>query len=123
MTMWYKWSLENPAAATEMKAHIRVPADSPWFDGHFPGAPVLPGVAQLGMVHDVLCRALNRELSVRRVSRVRFKRMIGPDQAVLVTIRTLDAKGGHSFRISGDEGLVCSGQIELAMEHRMDDPR
>lgn len=114
--MWYEWSLDGPASNNELKAHIRVPAESPWFDGHFPHQPVLPGIAQLGMVHELLCRALKRQLPVRQVSRVRFKQMVGPDQAMVLTIRAIDADGGHSFRISGDEGLICSGLMRLATE-------
>jgi 3-hydroxymyristoyl/3-hydroxydecanoyl-(acyl carrier protein) dehydratase len=123
MTMWYKWSLENPPTTDELKARIRVPAASPWFDGHFPHHPVLPGIAQLGMVHDLLCRAFKRQLPVRKVSRVRFKQMIGPDQDVVLTVRAIDADGGHSFRISGDEGLICSGLMRLGVEQETDGSR
>ena len=63
MTLWYEWSFDNQEADGEVKAHIRVPADSPWFDGHFPDAPVLPGVAQLGMVHDLLCRIIQSRVA------------------------------------------------------------
>lgn len=111
--MWYKLSVDNQGADGECKAQIRVPADSPWFDGHFPAAPVLPGVAQLGMVHDLLCRTFNQCLPVVQVSRVRFKQMIHPDQALMLTVKTGDINGSHSFQITGDEGLICSGLIRL----------
>ncbi|MFO7713689.1 hypothetical protein [Desulfosarcina sp.] len=113
MTMWYERSLDKQMTDGEMVAHVRVPAGSPWFDGHFPEAPVLPGVAQLGMVHDLLCRALDQTSPVAQVSRVRFKRMIRPDQALILTIKTGAVNSSHSFRISGDEGLICSGLIRL----------
>lgn len=116
MTLWYEWSFDNQQKNGEIKAHISVPGDSPWFDGHFPEAPVLPGVAQLGMVHDLLCLAMNQRLPVEQVSRVRFKQMIRPDRALILTVKTGDASGIHSFRITGDEGLVCSGQIRLSNE-------
>jgi 3-hydroxyacyl-[acyl-carrier-protein] dehydratase len=112
--MWYEWSFDKLVTDGEIIAHIRVPANSPWFDGHFPEAPVLPGVAQLGMVHDLLCRTLDRPLPVTQVSRVRFKQMIHPDQALILTVKTGDKNGSHSFRISGDEGLICSGLIRLS---------
>ncbi len=113
MTMWYEMSFDKPGSDGEIKARVCVPADSPWFDGHFPQAPVLPGVAQLGMVHDFLCRWFNRRLPVTRVGRVRFKQMIRPDQPLILTVTTGDANGNHSFRICGDEGLICSGLIRL----------
>ncbi|MCB2145511.1 MAG: hypothetical protein KQI81_03490 [Deltaproteobacteria bacterium] len=120
MTLWYEWSFDNQEADGEVKAHIRVPADSPWFDGHFPDAPVLPGVAQLGMVHDLLCRIYNQGLPVRQVSRVRFKQMIHPDQALTLTVKAGDADASHSFRIAGDQGLICSGLIRLGTEKQGD---
>ena len=115
--MWYEScfgnKVGNQTIPGEIQAHIRVRADSPWFDGHFPETPVLPGVAQLGMVHDLLCQASKRHLPVRQVSRVRFKQMIRPDQALILTIKTMDTGGRHSFRITGDQGLICSGLMQL----------
>ena len=115
MTMWYECTLDamTPEQGT---AHIRVAADSPWFDGHFPEAPVLPGVAQLGMVHDLLCRMLGRRLPVNQVGRVRFKQIIRPGDRLTLTVNAGSDGESRSFRITGDQGLVCSGQI------RLDDP-
>lgn len=113
MTMWYECLFDKQVTNGEIMARVRVPANSPWFDGHFPEAPVLPGVAQLGMVHDLLCRTVDRPLPVAQVSRVRFKQMICPDQTLILTVKTGDESGSHSFRISGDEGLICSGLIRL----------
>jgi 3-hydroxyacyl-[acyl-carrier-protein] dehydratase len=113
MTMWYERSFDKQVTDGEIISHIRVPADSPWFDGHFPEGPVLPGVAQLGMIHDLLCRTLDKALPVAKVSRVRFKQMIQPDQALILTVKTGNENSSHSFRISGDEGLICSGQMRL----------
>ena len=115
MTVWYECSFDKQVTDGEIKAHIRVPAASPWFDGHFPEAPVLPGVAQLSMVHDLLCRTLGRQWPVKQVSRVRFKQMIHPDQDLVLMVKTGDMNNSHSFRISGDEGLICSGLIRLSV--------
>lgn len=114
MTLWYIRSSDNQASEGEISTHIRVPADSPWFEGHFPGAPVLPGVAQLGMVHDLLCRRFGRQLPVAQVSRVRFKQMIRPGQGLTLTVKTGDAGDSHNFRLVGDDGLICSGLMRLA---------
>lgn len=118
MRMWYECTFDNQNAKDEIKAHIRVPPDSPWFDGHFPGAPLLPGVAQLGMVHDLLTRFLNDKRPVTQVSRVRFKQMIRPDQPLVLTVKTGSEGASHSFRITGDEGVICSGQITLGSPKR-----
>jgi 3-hydroxymyristoyl/3-hydroxydecanoyl-(acyl carrier protein) dehydratase len=114
MTVWYEYLFDKQVTDGEIKTHIRVPASSPWFDGHFPEAPVLPGVAQLGMVHDLLCRTMDQPLPVTQVSRVRFKQMIRPNQAMILTVKIGDDNSSHSFRISGDQGLICSGLIRLS---------
>lgn len=118
MTLWYKMQFDNRIDSRreegEIRARIRVPADSPWFDGHFPGEPVLPGIAQLGMVHDLLCRAFDQQLLVTRVSRVRFRQMIRPEQQLTLTVKRGEAAGNHPFRITGDEGSICTGQLALA---------
>ena len=111
--IWYECRVDDQTPGGQVHARIRVPADSPWFDGHFPDNPLLPGVAQLGMVHDLLCRTSGRPWAVDQVSRVRFKQMIRPDQVLTLTIRPADSPDSHSFRISGDEGLVCSGLIRV----------
>lgn len=118
MTLWYEMGFDDPVDSRweegEIRARIRVPADSPWFDGHFPGEPVLPGIAQLGMVHDLLCRAFDQQLPVARVSRVRFRQMIRPEQQLTLTVQRDEAAGSHRFRITGDEGSICTGQLLLA---------
>lgn len=118
MTLWYEMRFDNPVDSRreegEIRARIRVPADSPWFDGHFPGEPVLPGIAQLGMVHDLLCRAFGRQLPVARVSRVRFRQMIRPEQQLTLTVQRDEAAGSHRFRITGEKGSICTGQLLLA---------
>jgi len=114
MTVWYEGPFDKQVTDGEIIVHVRVPVNSPWFDGHFPDAPVLPGVAQLGMVHDLLCRMMDQPLPVTQVSRVRFKQMIHPGQDLILTVKTGDKNSSHSFRISGDEGLICSGLIRLS---------
>ena len=123
MHMWYKYTLENKGGKDEIKAYVRVPPDSPWFDGHFPEAPLLPGVAQLGMVHDILIRTLKEQRPVTQVSRVRFKQMIRPDQPLVLTVKIGAEDASHSFRITGDEGLICSGQMKLGAQKGIPHPQ
>jgi len=95
-------------------AEVRVPADSHWFCGHFPGEPILPGIAQLGMVYDLLARAADPKRPIKSVSRVRFKQAIRPDDRlkIFASFRKEEVDS-YSFRIMIEEEVVCSGVMTL----------
>ena len=57
---------------------VAIPDDHPAFDGHFPGRPILPGVAQLDLVLGLLDRALNAPVTLRRVRRMKFSSTVTP---------------------------------------------
>lgn len=95
-------------------AKVRVPGDSPWFWGHFPGEPILPGIAQLGMVLDTISRAGDRELKIQSVSRVRFKQAIRPGDHLKITASLKENEASaYNFRITIAEEVVCSGVMTL----------
>jgi 3-hydroxymyristoyl/3-hydroxydecanoyl-(acyl carrier protein) dehydratase len=112
--MWYILKGMDRSPENEISADIHVPPDSPWFEGHFPGAPILPGVAQIGMAVDAIGKARNRELMISSVRRVRFKRMIRPGDQLKVIAAPLNQEiGAYSFRIMIQEEAVCSGVITV----------
>ena len=112
--MWYKINNMNRSEENEISADIRVPSDSPWFDGHFPGEPILPGVAQIGMVFDAIRKAHNQELKVSSVRRVRFKRIIRPDdQLKIIAVPLKQETDSYSFRILVQDETVCSGVMTV----------
>ena len=112
--MWYKVNNMNRSAENEISADIRVPSDSPWFDGHFPGEPILPGVAQIGMVFDTIKKAHNQELMVSSVRRVRFRRIIRPDdQLKIIAVPLKQETDSYSFRILIQDETVCSGVMTV----------
>jgi 3-hydroxymyristoyl/3-hydroxydecanoyl-(acyl carrier protein) dehydratase len=113
--MWYDLSVRKRPDAEALAADVHVPADSRWFDGHFPGHPVLPGVAQLSMVFELIARAFDEALMVREVSRVRFKQMIEPgDHLAVFAASKPERPGEYAFRITRNDHLVCSGSMTVA---------
>jgi 3-hydroxyacyl-[acyl-carrier-protein] dehydratase len=96
-------------------ARVRVPAGAIWFDGHFPGFAVLPGVAQLAIVAAVLEEALEIRVRVTDVSRVRFKLPVLPDQALEVRITPKESDPRtYQFRLLKGQELVCGGWLKVA---------
>ena len=110
--MWYDVAVQAQKDGQALSAEVCVPSGSPWFDGHFPGAPVLPGIAQLGMVFDLIRHAFEGPIRVTEVSRVRFKQIILPEDRLVVTAEPRPVKTGmYAFRINKGEELVCSGTM------------
>jgi 3-hydroxymyristoyl/3-hydroxydecanoyl-(acyl carrier protein) dehydratase len=112
--MWYSLLALNRITQDEILAQVTVSGSSPWFSGHFPENPILPGIAQLNMVAEVIARARNENLCIRRLNRVKFKRLVKPDE--ILEIRAVAASGGglYSFRITHATEDVCSGTMSLA---------
>jgi 3-hydroxymyristoyl/3-hydroxydecanoyl-(acyl carrier protein) dehydratase len=112
--MWYTLKHANRSEINEISADVHVPQDSPWFDGHFPGQPILPGVAQIGMVCDAIQKTRNRNVRVSGVRRVRFKRLIRPDDRLKIIAAPLTKEpGAYSFRLIVQDEAVCSGIISV----------
>lgn len=86
-----------------------VPADHPAFDGHFPGAPVLPGAVLVALVIDAL--PAGRLAPPHAVEQVKFLQPVRPGAQLRLRF-TLDAARGVPFEVwQGAEGSgpVTSG--------------
>ena len=94
---------------------LEIAADHPAFDGHFPGQPVLPGVALLAEVLEAALRepALAAGIgSEPRLAVVKFLAPVGPGAALLIDFRL----GARMLEWRVREGArdVASGQVARA---------
>ncbi len=76
------------------------------FQGHFPGRPILPAVAQLAAVRCVVEHYLKKEVKPAGYSRVKFRGMICPEQEMKVRVLLVKTERNYSadFFISDDSG-------------------
>jgi len=112
--MWYVLKDLKSSDSKELRVEVQVPRDSPWFSGHFPEEPILPGIAQLGMVFDAIKQSSDRNLIISSVSRVRFKQIIRPDdQLRIIATPQKDHAESYVFRIMVKGELVCSGVMTV----------
>ncbi len=116
--MWYTLVEANQSADFEMSAKVKTEGDSPWFSGHFPGTPILPGVAQLGMVSDLISKFSKDDLYIRSLSRVKFKKISKPQDILSIHASPEKRKNSYSFRIEDSEDEICSGIIMLASKEK-----
>jgi 3-hydroxyacyl-[acyl-carrier-protein] dehydratase len=88
------------------QAELVVPVDSPLFAGHFPGLPVLPGIAQLALLQHVLGELAVRdgsaatESAIVEVRHLRLRRPVAPGDRLAL-----------SFETGGDGGLLASFEL------------
>jgi 3-hydroxyacyl-[acyl-carrier-protein] dehydratase len=115
---WHSVQNTTQTGSHDISAEATLDRDSLWFDGHFPGAPILPGIAQLAIVSDLLKRhaeTQGRAVAISSLSRVRFRQFIRPDDTVAVTI-TQDGEDPSAFKfkliVKGQ--AACSGQVRTA---------
>ena len=106
-------SVQKPSKDGSLQAQVHVPADSCWFNGHFPDWPVLPGIAQLHMVYELVRHALDGPVRVVEVSRVRFKQRIAPDDRLNVVAEVRPGIGRYAFRITRCDEVVCTGNMTV----------
>ena len=114
-----QWSLLKEVKATDnnhIEALAEVPADSPWFSGHFPGEPILPGIALVHIVRQAITQETLRKgdkLELHALKRVRFTQPVRPGDTLSVNISSED--NGEEvlfhFKILCKENIVSSGMI------------
>ena len=113
-------------AGRRVVARRDVRAEDPWFAGHFPGRPVMPGVliveamAQAGAVA-VLIEEQNRGKIAffAGIDDCRFKRVVSPGDALTLTCEIDTVRGpigrGKATAHVGDE-LAARGTLTFAVE-------
>ena len=114
-----QWSLLKEVKATtnnNIEALADVPADSPWFSGHFPGEPILPGIALVYIVKQAIIEeALKKgtQLHLHSLRRIRFTQPVRPGDKLSISINSEDTGDDilFSFKVIREENVVSSGRI------------
>jgi len=114
-----QWSLLTEVKAVNhnhIEALANVPADSPWFSGHFPGEPILPGIALIYMAEQAIVQntlAKGEQVQLHALKRVRFTQPVRPGETLSLSISGEEAGEEilFSFKVTNKENIVCSGAI------------
>jgi 3-hydroxymyristoyl/3-hydroxydecanoyl-(acyl carrier protein) dehydratase len=121
--MWHALCNMGRTALGETTAEVQVPPESHWFAGHFPGEPILPGIAQLGIVYDAVCRTRADRPGIAGFSRVKFKKIIRPRDCLKVSIvPKKNHEGVYAFRIFAGDEIACSGTLALRKSDDLVEP-
>ena len=77
-----------------------VPADSDYFDGHFPDFQLLPAVAQFDIISRFARRYFGISPFIPRIRRVKFSSPVYPGSRVRLTMRLDRGKSSLSFELA-----------------------
>lgn len=92
------------------RLHVEVATDSPFFDGHFSGSPILPGVAQIDWAIRFARELFSLPEGFSRLDQIKFHDWIGAGTQIELTLQRV-AADTVAFRIASDVGSHASGRL------------
>jgi len=90
---------------------LHVPPDLLYFDGHFPKAPILPGVVQLDWALAFGRKYFDLPARFRAVQALKFQRVITPGATLTLELENDTQKNALAFRLHSAGGQHASGRI------------
>ena len=91
-----------------------LPADHPALAGHFPGAPVAPGVVLLELILSAAEDWLERPLPVRRIAQVKFHAPLPPGAQATAHLRLEGTRLRFRLEEPTAGALIAEGSLALA---------
>ena len=117
-----RWSLLKDVkriAPNALEAQADVSQDSIWFIGHFPGEPILPGIALVNTVYEVIAwdaHDRGESVQISSLKRIRFTGPVRPGEKFVLNLTREDAGQERlfHFKVVVNENIVCSGLVTAA---------
>lgn len=104
-------SVEKNEAGNEVQLGLHVHRELCWFEGHFPGAPLLPGVVQTTWAIEFGRQHFALPVAFRSMHNMKFMRFIMPDSQVVLWLRYAADKCELSFEYRDADKVCASGRM------------
>ncbi|MDH3695050.1 MAG: hypothetical protein OER96_10830, partial [Gammaproteobacteria bacterium] len=99
---------------TSAELNIWVQQGINWFDGHFPGHPVLAGVVQTHWACTVAQHLFDIRAQFQGIENLKFQRIIEPQTQLLLSLEFSNEKQRIMFRYSAADGDYSKGCVRFA---------
>ncbi|RRW57170.1 MULTISPECIES: acyl-CoA synthetase family protein [Pseudomonas] len=109
--------LEQSASDAEWSLQLSVPPDLAYFSGHFPKAPVLPGVVQVEWALNLGRQLLNLDGAFAGMEVLKFQQLVRPGDEIQLHLRFDAERGKLYFAYRNDTATCSSGRILLGPAH------
>jgi len=105
--------LEQVETDGEWSLQLSVPPDLAYFSGHFPKAPVLPGVVQVEWALNLGRQLLNLPGKFAGMEVLKFQQLVRPGDEIQLHLRFDPERGKLYFAYRNDTATCSSGRILL----------
>jgi 3-hydroxymyristoyl/3-hydroxydecanoyl-(acyl carrier protein) dehydratase len=117
---WHNISHESDTSRDEALAKACAETGSPWFSGHFPNDPILPGIAILSMVTGGIKHHESEngnKIRISAIKRVRFRLPVKPDDMLTISVYLPPQGDGRSyhFKVTLHDQTACTGIVSFEL--------
>ncbi|WP_332765399.1 AMP-binding protein [Pseudomonas koreensis] len=109
--------LEQIETNGEWSLQLSVPPDLAYFSGHFPKAPVLPGVVQVEWALNLGRQLLKLDGAFAGMEVLKFQQLVRPGDEIQLHLRFDAERRKLYFAYRNDTATCSSGRILLGVEH------
>ncbi len=92
---------------------VEIPAASALFAGHFPGHPILPGIAHLALARQGLSEILGREIELAAVRSLKLRRTLVPGEPAELRVSAPGEDGATRFEVRCGGAVASQGTVEV----------
>jgi len=96
------------------RQRIEIPADSPFFAGHFPGHPILPGIAHPLLVARALPAVTGGVVRIAEIPFLKLRSPVRPGEALEISGTGPDDAGTVRFDLRRGAEAVSQGTLRIA---------
>ena len=90
-----------------------IAADMPFFNGHFPGMPIMPAIAQIEMIRSLLQQKTDWNAVIAGGSGLKFSGRIQPGDRLAIQLQRMPS-GDVSFSLRNNTAIVSKGILKQA---------
>ena len=95
---------------------LRVPVDSPYFQGHYPDFAILPGVVQIGWAEHLGRRLFPLPERFLALEALKFQELIRPGAEVELALNFKPEKGKLEFVYRTESGQYSTGRLAFTAD-------
>ncbi len=103
--------LERERAGDKTNLKLRLPGNLVWFEGHFPGCPILPGVVQIHWAAGLFLTEYELDRSFSHMEAIKFRQLLLPEMKVNLGLDYDPVRERLAFHYSTTSTDFSSGRI------------